>query len=529
MVDIPKRTSVTINGVDVSTSNYVISWKIEREFGDDIGEIDITLAARVRVAIAITEQSIGDEVVVRRGPVTGSETIVFRGEVTTVTPNGATISIRCADRLYEARRSKITKSFDMNIDPEAGVVSEIFKTLINDYTPLTCNSTTVQTSTVSLRKFICNNADVLERLSVLAKNTGWQFLYNPVTDLVYFEPLGFVDNGATLTVGVDVVEVPTWTHDSALLANKLVVIGAEQEVETTEAFDGDGVTTDFVLGKSPISVKIYVGGVLQVGGNDSTSTGYDYAVDKETNTISFQAGSVPAAGSGNVSIAYSYMLPSPVTGKRQSSIDAYGEYPKSMFKLELKKREDAQAFLNSYLDQYASPFSQTKLKLVSAAGHDPGETIEVVDDFNQITRTVIITKSTMQYPYKSDELEVGDKVLRLKEWLVDLNDRVRRLEEEMGQTQDLLLHVIDLFREPVTLQRRYFKLQTHNVLGSFILGNATEGLLANNPLGAVSAPTLTKRLIPGGLDFQEYLYDTEFINTSASTATIDTSNQRIHS
>lgn len=526
---LPRNTYVTINAVDVTS--YVISWDYKREFEDDISTIDVQLSSKVSAAIALTEQNLGDELIIKRGATTGQENFIFKGEVRSVNPGGAILYVTGSDKLFEAVRMNVTKSFDKNIDSEAGVISEIFKTLINDYTSLTADSTSVQNSgtTNVITKFICNNADVFERITKLAETLNWQFYYRADTDLVYFEQKGFVQNGTELTVGSDIVEVPRWSYDAEQLANRVKVIGAEQEVETTEQFDGTGAQTAFVLTYTPVSVKIEVDSVLQVGGKEgSTSGSYDYEVDEENKTINFVAGSIPGSGTNNVDIFYSYMLPAPVIGKRASSVETYGEHSKTLFKDELKTMDDAKTYMNKYLDEYGEPFVNTKLKMYSATDVIPGETIRVIDNANNIDKTVIVQQVTMKYPYKYDEVTVGDKILLTSDWMVGLNDRVRRLEEKGGRSQDLLLHVIDQFREDTSFKRRYFKFKKQTIdTDGLIIGHPVYGIIGTGIIGQPSSAATTTRIVQGNNIYKEYVYDNDFNDTGTTTGTWNNSTNTI--
>lgn len=528
VIEVPNKTYITIGGVDVT--NYLSKWKIARAYGDDVSQIEISLSSRVTSILTLDETSIGDEVIVKRGATTGQEKFIFRGEISTFNLAGTIISMVCYDKLYEARRASVTKSFDKNIDTEAGNIAEIFSTLINDYTDnLVADSSSVQTTEYTLNKFICNNADVLERCQKLAGTIGWAFFYNPEDELVYFQPKGFVENTLSLVVGENIVEVPVWSFDSSQLANQIKVIGAEQEVETTELFNGTGSQDTFVLSNTPVSVKVYVGSTLQSGGSAGQTEGtYDYEVDQENKKIIFTSGNEPGAGTNNVEVRYSYMLPAPVTGRSQPSIDNYGTFEKTIFSSNVKTRDDAKTFLSGYLDEYAEPFVNTKLKMVSATDVDPGEVIAPVDSFNDVTKSVIVLKVTMQFPYKYDEIECGDKILRLEEWLKGLNDRLRALEEEAGKSQDLLLHVIDLYREDVSFYRRFFQQRKKELTGDgFILGNSAYGVLGTDKLGDTGDSFSDFSIVQGENDYRELLHDNDFVNESSSTMTLNTSTSQL--
>ena len=184
----PKLQRVDVDGIDVSA--FVIRWNFNPQISQAIKSIEIQFHRNVYTAAPNLETSPRAlTVVVRRGVTLATETYVFRGEIIVRETIGSRVVIKCADKLHAAVRNNITKTFDSAVDTEAGKISEIFKTLVNDHAGLTANSSSVQDSgtTFIIKVFICNNADVFERLEMLAELLDWQFYYNPIDDLVYFE------------------------------------------------------------------------------------------------------------------------------------------------------------------------------------------------------------------------------------------------------------------------------------------------------------------------------------------------------
>lgn len=543
----PTRTYVEINGINVTS--YVTGWLMEEEWGNIITELKIRVSKRIDAVIDISEETPHYTVVVKRGPTTGQEYTVFQGFFVNhdINPSGYTIT--CMDKYYEALQREANTSFDIDIDPESGVISEIFKTLIQTYTSLTVDSTSVQNSgTVFVRrKFVANHSPVFERTSDLADTLNWQHYYDGRTDKLYFEPKGYVEDSTVLTVGDNVINIPVWDYNKRKMFNKLTVIGAEREAETTEFFSGDASTTTFALTYTPTSVKVYVGSTnydpfgtgtrpsdtpsnLEVGGREGSTSGtydYEYDDDPQVKSIIFQSGSIPSNNTSNIEVQYTYKLPAPVLVKDTTSIDVYGTIEKTIVKDDLKNVADAEVYGRNQLSKYSNPFLSTTLSLNGIEDIRIGRVYEVVDNNVGIDRFLIVSYIKRQYPYKPDEVTVGDEILKTEDFEIDVLDRIKRLEEKDGRTSDLLVQVLD-YNRTFTHRRRYAYLEKKLLANTFVLGSAVSGILGTNVLGVNPNTFETVQIHQGNNDYQEYLYDDVFIDTANSTATLDTSNRRIH-
>ena len=265
------QTEVKINGIDIAAN--LLTWRVEKKFGQAITECMITTSAGV--LSTVSGLSNGMTITIKRGA-TGTEQFVFEGIIDEINEKFPNVVVMGKDRLLELLRNEITKSYDKDIDVEAGVGSEIFKDMVNTFTPLTADSTSVQsTGAVEvLTKFICNHVDVFQRALVLADIFDFQFYYDPDDSLVHFEPKGFIDKtGDPLEVGVNVSKTLKFQFDNTQCVNDITVEGATQETEVPETFDGTGAQDVFVLAFVPIVVKVFVDGVEQtLGVPDSTST-----------------------------------------------------------------------------------------------------------------------------------------------------------------------------------------------------------------------------------------------------------------
>lgn len=538
----PRLTYVEIDSVDAT--DYLVSWDQEENFGDTIGTITLVLNYAVTNSILINgEGDIGLSVTVQRGVSSATEEYVFRGEITEISYQGSTVVLQCSDKLYQAVRSEVNYSFDADIDTYAGKISELFIDIISDYTDLTADSTSVQDSgtTFTLEKYICNHADVFERLQDLEHALDWQMYYNPNTDKVVFEPKGFTSDATVLNIATNIIEVPSWKFDASKLTNKLTLIGTEQEVETTESGQigvTSGYTTSQVaLTKTPVSTKVYVENanpptVLKTGGKTGSTSTYDYSIDKENKLIVWNTDEFTPGGADFVEIRYSYMLPTPVVKKSQASIDAYNLHENTIFKNDLRTMDDAEQYVNNIIDKYKEPFVSATLKVTNITGVHAGQKVKCIDAQNGIDKWVILTKIKKSWPYKYDEITAGDRAWKEAEWQQNTMDRIRRLEEQASQNQDLLLNIIDLSGDDRfnVYDRRYLQVTKKTYpdpsTDVFILGSYKYGVLGTNKLGDSTGVTAsTVRVIQNANHYYEDFHDDDFKDSSG--ANWDNSNKKL--
>jgi hypothetical protein len=186
----PVLDTISINGINVDAHKIVIegkTWEIQTS-GDNfaIKTATIYLAKTVESLLVMNDALNGKSVTIQRGELSATEEYVFRGEVISVTPNGSVYQITCANKLNKLQKKKIITSFDKDIDVEAGVYSEIFKTIVNEVAGLTADATSVSNSgtTNVLTKFICRGSSRYERCKKLLETLGWQGGYDDINDRV---------------------------------------------------------------------------------------------------------------------------------------------------------------------------------------------------------------------------------------------------------------------------------------------------------------------------------------------------------
>jgi len=324
-------------------------------------------------------------------------------------------------------------------------------------------------SAIVLGQFPCKNADPMDKIKRLAESLDYQCFYRAQTGKVYFQPKGAANNLSTIFVGgsnSNVVEVPKWKFDMTEMANEITVKGANTQVETQEAFDGTGAQLSFTLLRSPASAKVTVGGTLKEGGGFDADglVLKDYAIDKDGKKIVFAI--APASGTGNVVVDYTYVIPVPVQDRNDSSVALYGLSQREFVYTDITNVADAQARVTNLLAKYSTPFiySQIKVKGSAIIDLDVGQTIEVVDSINNVTRNTVINRHVIVYPSKYDELYLGDKEWRTAEWGANVEAKIKALQDELIRDGDYTT-ALRSGGSVVRLRPKYLKVEVRNSSG----------------------------------------------------------------
>lgn len=438
-----------IDSVDVTAT--VRDFSYERSFGDTVGEADVEVTQKITSLVTLTN---GMRVECWRNAYK-----VFDGFLERYEPQAGVINLVCKDKLIQLVWREVNNSY-LATGPQAGKISDIFTDIVTSYGGLTADATSVQDSgtTITIKKFVCNHADPLERCKNLADAIDWQFYYRADTDKVYFEPKGYLSNANTITVGQEIVKTPKWKVDVTEMMNDITVVGAYQEIGSSENFTGDASTTTFVLLKTPISVAVYynaakdfstenpLDGDKKVGSVDGGySAAYDYYVDKPNKSV-ICTSFTPAASANNLQVQYTYAVPTPVEGTDSMSISTYGLFKKTVILSDIRTAADAETRLNNLLAKYSTPFYYTDLSVKDAVPLDiqVGQKISVVDGVNNITRQVLINRHSISWPSQYDQIFVGDREWRLAEWGAHIMEKLQRLEEQEIENQDIIVKLTGL-------------------------------------------------------------------------------------
>lgn len=513
MIGKPRLTKVVIDSVDVTS--FIVNWKFEPTSTMAIKNLDLILARSVYASVPNLQTSPRAlTVTVQRGVVTSTEDYVFRGEIVERQTAGNLVQLKCSDKLYKAVKKNVTRTFDSSVDTEAGKVSEIFKTLLTLAGLSHSSSSITDSGTVLIiRTFICNNADVFERLQLLAELLDWQFFYDPVEDLVFFQPKGSRAGTNTLTVGGNVTNRPKWIRDGKKVVETAKLFGGPTETATQETFSGDNNETVFTLTSIPVSVSITVGGVLQSGGVEGqAATGVDYFVDSANKRITFVV--APGIGVDNIVVDYNFLSPIAIDGTNPTVSEGIEA---TLRKPELTTVEDNQNYLNNFLLRHSEDFIKTVLAVTNVTDMDVGQTVPVVDTNEGIDQTFFINKIIKSFPYRFDEVQVDTQSLQIEDWNITVEDRLRRIEERLVQEETIVIFLKSFNRTEIyKVGRRYFKMETRAISNSMIWDHPTA---ANGAWGTAlwgdRRGAVTLKVMQQGLN----IYLEEFIDTDFKDAT----------
>jgi len=526
--DLPKLKEVIINGVDVSA--YVMSFTVEDDDDKTVVRSKIALKKTVNAVLDYTDSSlIGDIVTVKRGVVLATEQFLFKGYLRNIDFEGGYVSVSCEDMLSEAKYTIVNTSYDVNVGSEAGVVSDIAKNLINENLSIVASALSVQDSgTINIiRKIVFRQKILMDALEELAYLIDWQFYYDPTTDLVYFEPKGYVSSTEVLSTTTNVVKLPKWDINSSQLFNRIIIKGAQQEIFTEvgpyrldgsqTGWDTDGIT----LEKKPIFTQVFsdtgaTPTTEKVGGVASSSSSYDYEIDTERKLLEFSSSFNPST-SYYASVKFSYNIPIQVVRKNATSITAYGMKSISQFREQIKTMSDAEDWAATQLQMYSEPFFKTTLNIRGINDLKTGVIHTVDDSINNINRQLMVKKIMFMYPYRYDVAEVADKEWRTSNWGVDTRQRLKVLEEKQADNDDLLNNVIDVDRT-MDYERRYVKLDKFGIDTTIgIYGNAFYGQYGTSKYGANDRTYQElRKLVQHENTYEEYFEDDDFFNIDSN-------------
>ena len=352
---------------------------------------------------------------------------------------------------------------------------------------------------ITLGNFPCRNADVFERDRKLAESLNWVFYYRADTDRAYFQPKNYTTNSNVLTVGGNVIEIPHWEYDRSEMINDLRLEGAQQLVQSSEVFSGDGSETVFELSAIPESVAIFYSAAknyattaklqaeIKVGDVLNGTTVHDYEVDKKNKKIHMTS-FVPADSANNILAEVSYYAPLPVHLADDASKATYNmDYEKTVPMTDAITLADAWKRGSNILEKYKVPFKSTRLKVLWTPTLDVrvGQSIRVVDTINvpNVDQFFTIYKVFDPWPQGYVEVEVGDKQYTIEEYNANIVERVKRLEETViGATETVTEIVQQTILTPLVPDKTVVLIQDIN--DSFILGHADNGKIGSIKLGS---------------------------------------------
>lgn len=472
------NTKVTIAGIDVT--DYLTDGFVDDSLLYEIDEAWLRFNGTIEDSVTLASNQ---TVVIWRdydNSFTNSDKI-FVGSIETIHKKDMMYEISCFDLLNHTKKKQLSRVF-ISSEAEAGKISEIFKTLINSYTDLNANSSSVQDSgSLTLSQFRCRNAYIYERCKALASIINWIFYYNHATGLVNFEPKKFITNNNAITA-LNLASTPTWSEDQSELFNILVARGASIETENTQIFSGTGGNDTFTLAYKPQSVRVTVSSVLKLGGQRGSS-GIDYYVDREQKKITFVTACAP--GTNNVVINYSYASPLIIKLVNSVSVATYGRKERVITYPDITQIDDLINRANKVLQLYSDPFTivrNIKVKNTTNFGYFAGQAVSITDPISKRTEILPIRRIRLNLRQPFDEIELGDKEFRLESYLnYETEYRIKKLEEESVTDTEMLYEIVQM-RHFAHARRKTMRKVIQRVNDSFILGNDVCGVLGRGTI-----------------------------------------------
>lgn len=495
-----KYTQVKIAGTDVTS--YVITWEVTENFGNAVYSCKIVFPNIVTDIVTLANSQ---SVEIWEGYVTATDTKIFSGYLETYAPEGGKITVTAFNKMYAAVRTALTAvTYDSSVVANpiypAGKYSDAFKDLVTTYAGLTADSGSITDSGTAhiITKLLAYNTSVKERIDAISTALGWIYFYKASDDKVYFQPKQTTTNSLVLTVGDNVINVPKWQYDKTDLINDLRIDGAYQDSIITETFTGNASNQSFTLTYTPSGdVALYYSAAVNfqttahsesqrktLGVLTSTTSSYDFTVDKSTKVVSTVGanggGFTAAAGTNNVLVIYGASIPVPVHFRDDTSVAAYLLHQRLISLTDVITVADAESRAQMVIDKFKNPFQSTTLQIAndSVNSYAVGDSIRVIDTFNQpnVDKFFTIFEITRSWPSGSDELMVGDREFDPPEFFININERLRALEQEIYNTNGVLAEIrtatMDVLFEPdsLTIDQKYIN-------DSFVLDQTDNGVL----------------------------------------------------
>lgn len=534
---LPKQTLITIGGVDVT--GFVSGATGRMSDGKEIGRLRIALVRNAQSVLGIIDDSLtGTTVVYSRGINSASEDVKFRGEVVNVKsfgPGGWIID--CRDRMWRAAKHIFSNDY-VATDQFAGDPALIWKDhMVRSGVPVDDDYVQAVPDGAVLSRYPVDDERAFRSAERIASELQYRQYYDPNLDTARFEPLTFEDTGFTLVVGENITNRPEWDLLGDELVQRIIVRGAADNVLTEETIPipGGGVRV-FKLQEIPFTTRVFVDGTEQVHGVQGVDDeeDYDYYVDPLEQTIVF----LEAPVGTNVEVTYTYLTERPVIASQPSSIARYStdddgtEYPyMDVFHMpDITTVDDARRVADSVLGEQGEIEPGAPLRVRGVANLRPNQGIGVVDAESGIDIRTYISELEYQYPYQADIVIVRRRPVSDTDMLYNAHTRLKRLEEQLSKGRKVAVIVFGT-SQVVPVRRRVFTRERRAIAGGingFILDHKEFGVLDSNSLDAetqddaFTAWEVAWR-VPENNVFSDYLVDTEYLDGSASTGTIDTS------
>jgi len=385
-------TTLTINAVDRTSS--VVSTSIRKK--DNLNERVDSLSFEVTTHAAKTfVPTINQEVTLNEGG-----TKVFGGVIVAISQTTERKIVRyditCKDFSQYLDRKMVTERY------ENQTVYEIIDDLITTYAAAdSFTITNVGGATLNIVSIAFNRIPLSECLKKLSKLTNYSWYVDYNKDIHFFskntEPAPF---SLTDTSKNYIYDSLTITEDLSQIRNSITVEGGTKIGDSRVIYaNGDGVIDVFdTIVKFSSEPVVEVGGIAQTVGVDGLNDDADFDCmwSYAEKTIRFTAGNIPAAGTRNIEMTGTPLVPILVKVPSAVSISQYGLYEAIVKEKSIVSNEQAIERAKAELSAYAATINDGSFKTYTA-GLRAGQVLNINSSARSKTLSVLIQSVSMQY------------------------------------------------------------------------------------------------------------------------------------
>jgi hypothetical protein len=319
---------------------------------------------------------------------------------------------------------------------EGYTIEGLIQYIVETYSSLTFSSTFV--SGITIEKYVSKNKNalsVVKDLIAQVPNLTYDVSNSKVFTLFVKSS---VNSGSTLENGVNCRILNGWTQNTSKQVTRLTLIGAKQVQQgKTETFSGDGSTATFTISEIPSSIQVIVGGVEQELSVDGQRDG-NYTVSPETKKVTFLSGSIPASGTNNITITYTFEIDITIEFDADDSIiQKYGIIERTITKKYINKMDDAFDYSSQHIEKFAEPLLNARvqrLNSIDITNLTPGYNIFIKDEINKVDGANVSGFFTIKsvkrlFPEGSLIIEVGELGVDGIEIIKEANYNIKQLYE----------------------------------------------------------------------------------------------------
>ena len=412
-----------------------------------------------------------------------------------------------------------TESFDINTDPEAGNLPEIWNTIITDAGFEAEYDTFTDFTT---KKYISDNKTRLERAQTITTILGWIMFHDYQTDKIRLSNEGFEYQPTVLSNASDgnIFNNLIWEDDLVPVRNKLTVKGAFKEAFRKITFNGDGSTATFNFPETPTICDCVVDDVTQIQGVEGSSETYDYSFDPQAKTFTFQSGSIPGSGTNNIVMNYTTRVPANVEMTDYTSVEKWSPEDDYGNKVPIEDvysfddvvtTDDAKTRCEQLLNILKDPPTKTTIE-TSVATIRVGQIVTVKDVFQpERSGDYFVKEVNTKYPSFTDTIVLGDEDFNIADLFDTIQERMRALSIKEDSLSEILNIVIGLVDE-VFVENRSLTVESATQISDVLYWDSTtQGTWDSFDWSDGTEETYTEDIIVcSDGTFREYLTDTDY-------------------